>query len=111
MSTYTGAACDSGAARVLRPDSGAAALDVGGVVALGVGMSVTVGIGIVAAPGAAGESDGAEGAMGSTQKPVDPKAGAGRIHIAAFRDMDAALPILFELACGIFLLVILEVRT
>lgn len=30
--------------------------------------------------------------------------------IAAFYDMDAALPILFELACGIFLLVILEVR-
>ena len=35
------------------------------------------GIGIVAAPGVAGESDGAEGVMGSTQKPVDPKAGAG----------------------------------
>lgn len=75
MSTYTGAACDSGAARALRPDSGAAALDVGGVVALGVGMSVTVGIGIGAVPGAAGESDVAEGAMYSTQKPVDPKAG------------------------------------
>lgn len=75
MSTYTGAACDSGAARASKPDSWAAALDVGGVVALGVGMSVTVGIGIGAVPGAAGESDGVEGAMCSTQKPVDPKAG------------------------------------
>lgn len=74
MSTYTGAACDSGAARASKPDSWAAALD---VVALGAGMTVTAGIGIVAAPGVAGESDGAEGVMGSTQKPVDPKAGAG----------------------------------
>lgn len=35
----------------------------------------TAGIGIGAVPGAAGESDGVEGVMCSTQKPVDPKAG------------------------------------